>query len=174
MPVWAGGECRLCLWVWIRPVGMHELSCTCFLSCHSFLLLVFLRHNKFFVLVLLHLSCYVLCCTVLTFLCVHTVIPLVHAHILLVSRALGDGMCVGLVVHFLFVLFLFFFIVFFTNLLLLHFSCCFVRCVGLPILRVCARNLFVLWLFGADSYIRVMLHVLIVLFLFFLCFFSPI
>ena len=103
----------VCLWVWIRPVSMYELSCTCFLSCNFVLLFVFLRHNKFFVLVLLHLSCYVLCCTVLTFLRVHTVIPLVHARIFFVSRALGAGMSIRLVVHFLFVLFLFFFIVFF-------------------------------------------------------------
>ena len=117
----------VCLWVWISPVGMlHELSCTCFFSCHFFLLLVFLR-KKFFVLVLLHLSCCVLCCTVLTFLRVHTVIPLVHAHILFVSRALGDGMCIRLVVHFLFVLFLFFFIVF------LPICCC---CIFLVVLCV--------------------------------------
>ena len=150
MPVWAGGECRLCLWVWIRPVGMHELSCTCFLSCHSFLLLVFLRHNKFFVLVLLHLSCYVLCCTVLTFLCVHTVIPLVHAHILLVSRALGDGMCVGLVVHFLFVLFLFFFIVFFYQFVVVvaFFLLCCELCWSADFACLCTKFVCVVVVWG--------------------------
>ena len=53
----------VCLWVWIRPVGMYELSGTCFLSCNFVLLFVFLRHNKFFVLVLF--ICFVVFCVVL-------------------------------------------------------------------------------------------------------------
>ena len=62
----------------------------------------------------------------LTFLRVHTVIPLVHARIFFVSRALGAGMSIRLVVHFLFVLFLFFFIVFFNQFVVVAFFllCC--------------------------------------------------
>ena len=80
----------VCLWVWISPVGMlHELSCTCFFSCHFFFVVgIFEKKVLCSCFVAFVLLCFVLYCANV-FACPHSNPPGSRAYFVCVAGVGG-------------------------------------------------------------------------------------